>query len=236
MPAHHLFLPAAGRGARMNAPLPKQYLRVGDRTILEHTLAAFADFPFATRTLGIAPDDVDFQALRLMPHFPQNIQCSRGGAERADTVRLGLAHIARHAAPDDWVWVHDAARPCVHFEDLSKLKNILETQITKNIKIHGAILACAVSATVKQSTDGIQIQATLPRQQLYLAQTPQAFRLAELAQALECAHKNHWVVTDEASAMEMAGFGVQLVLGRHDNIKITYAEDLRVVAAILAAR
>lgn len=205
-------IPASGVGSRMNAPLPKQYLMLHGKTVLEHTLGCFLSHP-RIRKVIVAVSKTD-------PYYPQiallksdNIQVVFGGETRAESVFNALNVVGDHC----WALVHDAARPCLKRSDLDKLLQIDDPQ--------GAILAAPVSDTIKRAK-GVHIAHTEDRSTLWHALTPQFFPAGQLKAAFKAAFNQGLVVTDEASAMEYAGFRPQLVAGRRDNIKITQPEDL----------
>lgn len=217
-------IPAAGIGSRLGATLPKQYLEIGGRTLLEHSLRAlFADARVQGIAVALRPGDERAASLACLRD--PRVLLTEGGAERADSVAAGLAALRGRAADDDWVLVHDAARPCLDRESLGALIDAVAASG------EGAILAQPVSDTVKRSDDGRMVAATVDRRSLWLAQTPQLFRLGELAAALASAG----TVTDEASAMEAAGYPVGLVPGPRSNFKVTTAEDLVLARCLLAA-
>ncbi|WP_018151686.1 2-C-methyl-D-erythritol 4-phosphate cytidylyltransferase [Leeia oryzae] len=217
-------VPAAGVGSRMNADRPKQYLLVKQHPVLWHTVnALLADRRIEQVVVVIAPDDPWFDRFDWsgLPGM-QVVRC--GGASRAESVRNGLRYLANDYASSDWVLVHDAARPCLGYDHL---KSLMDTLHQHDV---GGILAVPVPDTVKQSRDGVLISATVPRADLWLAQTPQMFHLGMLS----AAHAGDLsAITDEASAMEQAGFVPALVLGSRNNLKVTFPEDLQVVEALL---
>lgn len=209
-------VPAAGIGQRMQLSMPKQYLKIGDKTVLEHTILSLLQHPAIERIILILhPQDTFFHTLSLAQH-PQ-IQTTLGGQERADSVLAGLALLN----DNDWALVHDAARPCLHQQDLNRLiKTVLETQ-------EGGILAAPVSDTIKRATKcGKMILETVDRQQLWRALTPQLFPAGLLKSCLQRALAEQQPITDEASALEYSGFQPRLIAGRGDNIKITRQEDI----------
>ncbi len=218
-------IPAAGAGSRMQADRPKQYLEIGGEYVLSHTLRRLISHPRIDGVMVvISPQDAwwhDWQ-----PDLPKLLGIAAGGDERANSVLNGLHALRAHGAGDDWVMVHDAARPCVRHEDITRLLDEV-TDLRS-----GGILALPISDTVKQSADG-RIAATVPRERLWRAQTPQLFGLGALTDALEKALIDDYVVTDEASAMEHAGFAPKLVAGHSDNIKITVPGDLALAAFIM---
>ncbi|MEA1064191.1 2-C-methyl-D-erythritol 4-phosphate cytidylyltransferase [Apirhabdus apintestini] len=209
-------VPAAGIGSRMQAERPKQYLTLGDKTILEHAVAGLLRNPRISRVIvAVSPHDSWFDALAVAKH-PQVIKTT-GGARRADSVLAGL-----HAAEDaEWALVHDAARPCLHPDDLACL--LAAAQVSQT----GGILATPVRDTMKRAEPGAsRIAHTVDRDDLWHALTPQLFPLVLLRDCLIRALNEGAAVTDEASALEYCGFHPQLVRGRADNIKVTQPEDL----------
>ncbi len=210
-------VPAAGFGRRMQTECPKQYLSIGDKTILEHTVAALLANPRVTRVvIAISPGDARFAALPLAGH-PQ-VTVVDGGAERADSVLAGL----QAAGDAQWVLVHDAARPCLHQDDLARLLTISETSRV------GGILATPVRDTMKRGEPGIPaIAHTVERVDLWHALTPQFFPRELLQACLTRALSEGATITDEASALEYCGFHPELIEGRADNIKVTRPEDLQ---------
>ncbi|MDN2485451.1 2-C-methyl-D-erythritol 4-phosphate cytidylyltransferase [Kosakonia sacchari] len=210
-------VPAAGFGRRMQTECPKQYLSIGDKTILEHAVAALLAHPRVSRVIiAVSPGDERFAQLPLASH-PQ-ITVVNGGAERADSVLAGL----KAASGAQWVLVHDAARPCLHQDDLNRLLALSETSRV------GGILAAPVRDTMKRAEPGkTAIAHTVERNDLWHALTPQFFPLPLLHDSLTRALNEGAVITDEASALEYCGFHPELVAGRADNIKVTQPEDLR---------
>ncbi|ACX81780.1 2-C-methyl-D-erythritol 4-phosphate cytidylyltransferase [Aggregatibacter actinomycetemcomitans] len=209
-------VPAAGIGSRMQADKPKQYLHIHGQPILQHTLNVLLAYPHISRiVLAVAADDPYIDQLKLSQN--PKIQLVEGGETRADSVLNGL-NAVQDAGADVWVMVHDAARPCLTHGDLEKLLEIQDD--------NGAILAIPATDTIKRALPSQQIAHTEDRSQLWLAQTPQFFRADLLRDALTRAKQQQFAVTDEASAMELAGFRPHLVAGRSDNIKVTRPEDL----------
>lgn len=214
-------VPAAGRGSRMQANKPKQYLPLGDRTIIEQTLTRLLSHPQIEKVVVvIADDDHYFSSLAIASH--PNIVVTTGGPERAISVLNGLACVET-----DWVLVHDAARPCITHGDLDRL--LLAVERGED----GAILATPVKDTMKRSNSVQQIETTVERGHLWHALTPQMFPTQQLADAIDAGLAQALVLTDDASAMELAGFKPLLVTGRADNIKVTQPEDLALAAFIL---
>jgi 2-C-methyl-D-erythritol 4-phosphate cytidylyltransferase len=210
-------VPAAGVGKRMNADRPKQYLLLAGKTVLEQTLLRLlqADV-FSAISVAISVEDPYWPELEVASH--EKIITAPGGKERADSVLSGLKSIRAMASDDDWVLVHDAARPCLTASDIHHLINSLVDDEV------GGILALSSHDTLK-NVQGTSILGTLDRSHIWRALTPQMFRYGMLKNALEAAEGNP-AVTDEASALEMLGLQPKIVEGRPDNIKITRPEDL----------
>ena len=210
-------IPAAGVGSRMGADRPKQYLELLGRSVLEHTLALFLDHPGIYLALG--KDDPWWPQLPLADD-PRITRVS-GGRERCHSVLNALeALLQGPGRAEDRVLVHDAARPCLRREDLERL---IEAAGPDE---HGGILAVPVRDTMKRAAAGEHIDHTVERRDLWHALTPQLFPLGLLHQALSRALEDGFEVTDEASAMEHAGYRPRLVRGHADNLKITLPEDL----------
>ncbi len=211
-------VPAAGKGARMGADRPKQYLELAGRTVLEHTLRRLLDEPrIAGIVVPLAADDPFGQA--IVARLGARVVATVGGAERCHSVLNGLDAVPQ-AAADDWALVHDAARPCLRAGDLAALIERLEGNPC------GGILAVPVRDTLKRCAPDGTIEHTVDRNQLWHALTPQMFRLSVLREALRAALAAQRLVTDEAQAIELAGFVPRVVEGHADNIKITRPEDL----------
>lgn len=214
-------VPAAGVGSRMGACCPKQYLPLAGKFLIEHTLERLLSHPRIERVIvAIAPDDTFFATLAIATH-PRVLVVS-GGSERAASVLNGLAQVE-----SQWVLVHDAARPCITHQDMDRL-------IHQGLACDGAILGNRVRDTMKRSDAAGFIHKTVDREQLWHALTPQFFRSQQLKVALEQGLAVGAAITDEASAMELAGFKPLMVEGRADNIKVTRPEDLALAALYLA--
>lgn len=210
----------------MRADRPKQYLPLLGRPILQRTLERLGSFPRLRGMLvGIAAADVYWPT--LTSSIPKLLGTYPGGAERAVTVLNGLRALAEYAQADDWVLVHDAARPCVRHADIEALLSVIAGHVD------GGLLALPVSDTVKRADHNGCVEATVPRTGLWRALTPQVFRLGALTAALEKALGNGVEVTDEAAAMEFEGARPRLVHGHADNIKITLPEDLALAETCL---
>lgn len=218
-PRYWALIPAAGVGRRMGADRPKQYLPLAGRTVLEQTLQRFIDHPaIAGLVVVVGADDPYWPELRLACDKP--LLRAVGGAERCHSVRNGLERLREEAAEEDWVLVHDAARPCLGRADIDRLMADTADDAV------GGILAVPVRDTMKRADAHGRIAATEPREGLWHALTPQMFRLGRLYAALGQALDDAVLVTDEASALEHSGASPLLVEGRADNIKITRPEDL----------
>lgn len=212
-------VPAAGVGRRMQANCPKQYLRIQGKTILEHTLSRLlACSVFETVVVAISEGD---------PYWPEllvaresRIITAPGGEQRADSVLSALCLLEGRAAAEDWVLVHDAARPCITPQDIEALVAGLREEPV------GGILAVPVHDTLKR-VNGQRINETIDRSQIWRAMTPQMFRYGVLKQALQDGEQRGATITDEASAVELQGHQPIIIEGRPDNIKITRPEDLQ---------
>ncbi|EWH08666.1 2-C-methyl-D-erythritol 4-phosphate cytidylyltransferase [Catenovulum agarivorans DS-2] len=212
-----VIIPAAGVGKRMLSSTPKQYLKIQGKTVLQHTVERFCSLSFVAKIV-IAVSENDGYIQDLLPKLSSKVTLAIGGKERADSVLAALKALDNFKYP--WVMVHDAARPCVLKSDINKLfEQVKRTQ-------RGAILGAPVRDTMKRSDKYNQIKHTVEREYLWHAYTPQMFQTELLAQAIDCHLANQQVITDEASAMELAGYPVQLVEGSDTNIKITRPQDL----------
>lgn len=209
-------LPAAGIGSRMHTALPKQYLTIGDKTLLEHAIDALLRHPCVREAVvAISPDDRWYHQLPVAAD--PRVRVVTGGAARADSVMAAL----RRTRAASWVLVHDAARPCLHQDDLCRL-----LAITAHTEV-GGLLATPVRDTMKRAHAGADIVATtVEREGLWHALTPQLFARELLITCLERALAEGATVTDEASALEYCGYAPLLVPARADNIKVTRPEDL----------
>lgn len=211
-------VPAAGVGKRMQADRPKQYLPLAGKTVIEHTLSRLLDTKvFEAIAVAISPEDPYWPDLEISRN--PKILTAEGGKERADSVLSGLKFLEGRAADNDWVMVHDAARPCITTEDVNLL--LISVQDHRV----GGILALPSHDTLKNVESG-EITATIDRNTIWRALTPQMFRYSALKCALFDAAEKQAVVTDESSAMEFQGLKPKIVEGRPDNIKITRPEDL----------
>lgn len=216
---HWAVIPAAGIGARMEAEYPKQYLKIHDKYILEHTIERFSAHPRITGVVvALAKNDPYWAELSLSNN--EKVKTTIGGKERYHSVLNCLNYLQSFADQEDWVLVHDAARPCVRREDIDNLMAGLEQHPV------GGILALPVKDTMKRAGDNNQINETVERQGLWHALTPQMFRLGQLRRALSEVLERGLLVTDDAQAIEALGLQPALVQGHPDNIKITLQSDL----------
>jgi 2-C-methyl-D-erythritol 4-phosphate cytidylyltransferase len=223
-------IPAAGLGRRLVSDIPKQYLEIDGRTLLEYSLDTLLAHSAITRVV-VAIHAEDDRATKLARMNDPRVDCVIGGAERSASVLAALIAIQAIASDSDsdWVLVHDAARPCLQLAELDALISKVKSADT------GGILAQPVVDTVKQASGDNLVVQTLDRRALWRAQTPQMFRLGPLRDALVRAAEAGYDVTDEASAMELAGHPVQLVAGSSSNLKVTVAEDLGLAQFYLRA-
>lgn len=227
---HWAVIPAAGSGMRMGSSIPKQYLSLAGRTLIERVLdVLLADPAIAGVTVAVAKDDPYWQRYLSAPR-PKPVRIASGGETRAHSVLNALMTLRDELKDDDWVLVHDAARPCLHPRDLALLLQTLGQDPV------GGILGAPTADTLKQVDEERCITATLDRSQIWRAFTPQMFRYRLLMDALERALRHADAPSDEAGAMERAGHAVRLVEGRGDNIKITRPDDIVLAEAILAQR
>jgi 2-C-methyl-D-erythritol 4-phosphate cytidylyltransferase len=223
-----LVMPAAGSGMRFGDPVPKQYARLCGRTVIEWALAPFLSDPrCAGAVVAIAASDQHWRG--IASQLPA-VETVTGGARRSDSVRSGLNALIGRAQADDWVLVHDAARPCLTDADRDRL---LEKLATHHL---GGLLACPQADTLKRADTDNTVAMTLDRTGLWRALTPQMFRYAQLCAALDAAMRASHSPGDEAQAFEWLGEHPALVEGSAANLKITNASDLALAEALLAAR
>jgi 2-C-methyl-D-erythritol 4-phosphate cytidylyltransferase len=221
-------VPAAGRGSRFGGDMPKQYLSIAGRPMIEHSLRALLGHPDVDGVMvALAPDDPWWGGWRYLENKP--IYTCIGGAERADSVLAALQALPATVSDEQWILVHDAARPCLRGVDLTRLLAIGQADPI------GAILAAPVRDTLKRAEEGAdqRIARTEPREGLWRALTPQLFRRGGLIRALQSAMRGGLPVTDEAMAMEAIGLKPRLVEGSDDNIKVTTPADVALAESIL---
>jgi 2-C-methyl-D-erythritol 4-phosphate cytidylyltransferase len=219
-------IPAAGAGERMGQATPKQYLPLLGRPMLYHSVnALLASDRIDTVFVVLAPGDREFRRHDWGAFGERIAPLYCGGATRHDSVLNGLVAASSTAQPEDWMLVHDAARPCLGQEELQRLLDALATDEV------GGILGVPIADTLKRADTAGRIHATEPREHLWRAQTPQMFRHGVLLQALGRTAK----LTDEAGAVEALGLKPKLVQGSTANLKVTYAQDLQLAEMILAS-
>ena len=222
-------VPAAGSGRRLGGEIPRSDREIAGAPLMEHTLRALLQSP-DIRGIVVALDPSDRRADAIDSLSDVRVQTTPGGAKRADSVMAGLELLAAEGAEDDWVLVHDAARPCLQLESLAAL---IERARQSG---EGVILAEPVADTLKQVGNDGQISRTVDRQSLWRAQTPQLFPLFALRAALGLCLEEGLSVTDEAMAMEWAGEPVHVVEGPSSNIKVTVEADLAFADLVLRRR
>jgi 2-C-methyl-D-erythritol 4-phosphate cytidylyltransferase len=226
MNAFHVIIPAAGSGSRMATEAPKQYLPLLGATLIETTLRVFmACNRLASINVVLSPHDRhwDEHCSALNPHF-RVLRC--GGETRAVTVLNGLQALVDEIDEQDWVLVHDAARPGLTVDLLNRLLDALQNDEV------GGLLAIPLADTLKRADSEQRVVSTEPRDHLWQAQTPQMFRYGLLKRALI---QSGGAPTDEAQAVEVLGLQPKLVVGELRNLKITYPQDLAIAEAILSA-
>jgi len=223
-------IPAAGSGMRMGSSIPKQYLSLAGRTVIERVVdVLLAEPAIAGVTVAVAADDPYWK--RWLPGaWPKPVRIASGGETRAHTVLNALLTLEEELGAQDWVLVHDAARPCLHPRDIAKL---LESVADDPV---GGILATPVADTLKRVDEDRFVTATPERADLWRAFTPQMFRYTLLKEALQAALAAGESPSDEAGALERMRKPVMVVEGRSDNIKITRPDDIALAEAILAHR
>ena len=223
-------IPAAGVGKRMGSHIPKQYLPLAGKTVLEQTLSIFLEHPKITGiVLAITDGDPYWQEIEANLNNNKAIIVAPGGIERCHSVLNALRKLSAQNSSyeQDWVLVHDAARPCLKSSDIDQLiAQLSETSA-------GGLLGLPMSDTVKRCNHHQQVLETVERSDLWRALTPQMFPLALLKNALEQAINNNEIVTDEASAIELLGLQPKMVEGSPDNIKITHPGDLQLAELYL---
>jgi 2-C-methyl-D-erythritol 4-phosphate cytidylyltransferase len=219
-------VPAAGIGSRMGADIPKQYLKLNNKALLQHTLERLASHPRINGiVVALAEHDPWWPELSLQ--LDCELLLTKGGEARSDSVANALAALAEKTDDNPWLLVHDAARPCIRHSDIDQmLLQLREHEV-------GGILGVPVTDTVKRVDDNGVIVETVDRHGLWRAGTPQMFRLKLLKQALNSAAEQGLVVTDEASAVELMGLRPMMVEGHQDNIKITLPQDLALASLYL---
>ncbi len=221
-------VPAAGSGSRMQSEIPKQYLKINQRSVLSHTLGRLLSCQLIEGVVvALSPDDKLWPTIIEADH--KRIIKVIGGDSRADSVLCALRALEDIAHKDDYILVHDAARPCLRAEELHKLIDAIAEP-----NVVGGLLAVPAHDTMKRSNASREIENTVSRMHLWHAQTPQCFPLGLLQDAIEQGIKKGVELTDEASALEALGLKPLLVEGRSDNIKITRPADLQLAELYLS--
>lgn len=220
-------IPAAGSGTRLGAAMPKQYLELAGSSILQRSIdAMLRQTQVVAAVVVLTPGDRWFSSLAAAQD--QRVTRVRGGNSRAESVAAGVSYVCEHYGVGTWALVHDAARPLVSDQDVQAL---ISAVVPAGV---GGILAAPVTDTIKRCDAKHRVAATVPRDGLWRAQTPQLFPAGELQLALSQAAIDGYGVTDEASAMEQAGHACQLIAAASANPKITYASDIPIAEALLA--
>ena len=215
-----LVVPAAGIGSRMGGDIPKQYVSVNGKTIIEHTLDNFIDRKeIENICISISESDNHWPTLPISKN--KKIITTIGGNERYESVYNGLCALQDKANDEDWVLVHDAVRPCLK-------KSTIDRLIT-DIRSHdvGGILALPCFETMKRVNNNQQVEETINREIIWRAQTPQAFKYKKLLLSIEKAINENILITDEAMAMELSNYKPIVIMGDEKNIKITHKDDLK---------
>ena len=224
-------VPAAGRGKRLNIEIPKQFLKIGDRTILELSLKPLLDFSECLKIcVVLAPNDEHHKSIELL----QNplVSLINGGNTRMESVKAAINHFERTKLPYKNVLIHDAVRPCLRSSDLRLL---LESQSIS--KVDGLVLGSLCSNTIKEVKEkNLKVIKTLDRRKLWNAFTPQIFKKEALSSALENNLLQGRIFTDEASLVEANNGILKMIEGTSDNIKITFPEDINLAKSILISQ
>jgi len=226
-PDYHAVVPAAGAGSRMNSDTPKQYIDINGDPMLLHTVEKLLQVK-SLRSIVLVLDKVTFDDPPLK-FYHHKISTCVGGSSRAESVQKGLQHLAASVDPASWALVHDAARPCVRVEDINRL-------ISQTASGEGGLLAMPVVDTLKKADSSLKVLETVDRTHLWRAATPQLFPYHLLLQALSSALEEGVDITDEASAMQRAGYTPELVECSADNIKVTSATDIALAEHYLAVQ
>ena len=219
MSKYFVVIPAAGVSTRMHADKPKQYLPLLDQPILQRVVNLFSSHPDIEKVVVVLHAKDHWWPTLQLSH-PEKVLTAIGGRARAHSVLLGLQFLTDYADKNDFVIVHDAARPCLQSKDI--------THFISEIKHHdvGGLLGLPVVDTLKKVDDNNVVEKTISREHLWYAQTPQCFRYAILKSSIEKALSDNTIITDESSAMEYAGYKPKMVMGNPSNIKITFMADI----------
>ena len=218
-PKYWAIIPAAGIGQRMQSKISKQYIKINNQTIIERTVSLFSTHPLIEKVIVVLHAE-DTQWSTLAIQSPEKVVTTVGGEERVDSVMQGLRYLQTIAATNDWVLVHDAVRPCLA---PSLLDFFIKTVADHRI---GGLLAVPITDTIKKVDADHAVRATISREGLWTAQTPQMFRYGFLFDAVQDALKLEIPITDESCAVELAGEHPLVVQGDWRNIKVTTPEDL----------
>lgn len=229
-------IPAAGLGQRMGSEYPKQYIKIHNKTLIEHTIDCFKDIEQIAGIVVILNSEDRYWNTINVSLSSTPIHTVYGGAERSDSVLKGLKYLSEEIKIEDkqWVMIHDAARPCLSKTDINALLAIQEKDCD------GGILASPVRDTMKRTFTNKdhqmpeRISHTEPRENLWHALTPQMFRLGEIIEAIQFCQENNESITDECSAMERRNVKPVIVEGSHNNIKVTYPSDIELVSVLLS--
>ena len=215
---------AAGTGTRLGEALPKQYLDINGRSMIYHALAALADVARVEKIFVVLSPVDSHWSQRMANIVPPRVSTLPvGGASRAASVANGLAALGAELNANDWVMVHDAARPCIRAELIEQFIDELENDPI------GGLLALPLADTIKLADDALRVEKTLSRENIWRAQTPQMFRYGALKKALATKPE----ATDEAEAIEALGHQPKLVLGDGANLKVTFAADMELARFLL---
>jgi 2-C-methyl-D-erythritol 4-phosphate cytidylyltransferase len=226
LPRHFALVPAAGSGSRVGTGMRKQYLAVNGLPLLQYSLRRLASHALISQVFVVlAPDDAEFEAFRCAMVSPKVRPLYCGAEHRAASVYNGLLAVRDALEADDWVLVHDAARPCLSRNALERLiREVGSDEV-------GGLLAIPVADTLKRVDGDDRVAATERREGLWQAQTPQMFRYGTLVDALRACGPG--TVTDEAGAIERFGLRPKLVMGEARNIKVTFPEDVELAGSVL---
>ncbi|MDG0968929.1 MAG: 2-C-methyl-D-erythritol 4-phosphate cytidylyltransferase [Porticoccaceae bacterium] len=219
-------VPAAGTGQRFGGDVPKQFQLLNAKPVAQHTLTTLLSVSVIQKI--VVPCDMSFEGWNQVEAIQSSrVQLIEGGSTRAESVLNGLLSLVDAADPNDWILVHDMARPCVTKEDITLLIDELKDNFV------GGLLVSSINETLKIVDTSSHVIRTVAREHYRKAQTPQLFRFQPLMSAMKNGLDSQYQLTDEAAAMEQAGYKIQTVEGRQDNIKITCPEDLLIAQAIL---
>ena len=222
-------IPAAGSGTRFGGGVPKQYLNLAGKTVIEHSIERIAAVPdILGMVIVLAPGDTLFKKLCSVSLDDAKVSYAIGGNDRASSVLNGLHSLSGLALEEDWVLVHDSVRPCVRINDIM---NLISSVPDDSV---GGLLGSPVTDTLKYVEQGERVTSTLDRSGLWGALTPQLFRYGRLRYAMESSDKGGF--TDESSALEALGYQPIVVMGSSDNLKITNKDDLALANEILRAQ